>query len=81
MGRKKQDRPKHPHLLQSYIPVDEVAADLGKHPRTIKRWIESGFLVGIRLPREQLVDVMASRSRLAEIATKQNRDGKRTPAK
>jgi hypothetical protein len=75
----KQNRPKRRHLLQSYIPVDEVAQDLGKHPRTIKRWIESGFLVGIRLPKAQLVDVVASHARLAELANKQNRTGVRTP--
>jgi hypothetical protein len=68
-------------LLQNYVPIEEIAKDVGRHRRTVERWLNAGYLIGVKLGTMRLVDVVASRARLAALCNKANKTAARMPAK
>jgi hypothetical protein len=70
---------KHRNLISNYVTADQLARDLGKHVRTISRWLDRGHIIGTKLGGTTLVDIAASRSRLAELSNRKNKTGARMP--
>lgn len=39
-----------------FVPVQQVAEQLGKHPRTIRNWCDWGWLEWVRVGSHRLID-------------------------
>jgi excisionase family DNA binding protein len=68
-------------LLAGYRTAEELAAELGVHERTVKRWALDGGLAYVNLGKLFLIDMAASRAKLAARARKALKSGRSAPAK
>jgi excisionase family DNA binding protein len=63
------------HLFDDYITDKELAAELGCHSRTVRRWAEQGLLAYVLLGRQFLIHRKKSQRALDARASKNKRVG------
>lgn len=56
-------------LLAGFATIEVVATQLGKAPRTVRRWVEDGRLPSMKIGNTRLISIEAVRAKLMASAT------------